>query len=481
VWNDKAVPTYCNIEKSKCHRNAEGKMQASFCCEREHCHSRELCSYASDPLGPWLSKMAAAVHMVLLHGNKFPISLRYPQKLPTVLETASRKLKQEDSCRLCGSRMDGVAAVVADAAAYFSNVDADRCVANIKNQMRKCEAAGLDQIFFDNRNKKHAKLGSSRAKCPSNWSRVDFEELRGALDFYGKDNEFRIGKQCVRRLRGLPMGGALSPALASWDIECSLLQKLYVNNVLRAMGIQFRKESPGRILQFIVYVDDMLACSACLCNKCIENILPGLLPSDIGLEVESSSMGAGATFKFLHVEITTRMASAEKRCFFDVRPTLHNELFAFGKEKYPGVAKLEPFLGHNSAMRHDIQPFVFARLVMFETTLGVQNPADPFVKKHSLHSLVCLALEVLRLRWPKRWFASTVIAFPVYRKNWFACVARRFGVYVRHSSVLDVWCDDQTDFFQSFDAESVLRELACKAFRECVSSCDAPLLDELLA
>jgi hypothetical protein len=158
-------------------------------------------------------------------------------------------------------------------------------------------------------------------------------------------------------------------------------------------------------------------------------------------------MGPGVTFKFLHVDLTTRDITSKCGSFYDIRPTLHNELFAFGHERYPRVAKLEAFPGHNFALRSDLQPFVFARIVAFETTLGVQKSSSPFVQTHTVRSLVCLALEVLRLRWPKRWFANTLVAFPSYRRGWFTSVVRHFGKQIRHCLLLDCWGADETSFF----------------------------------
>jgi hypothetical protein len=209
----------------------------------------------------------------------------------------------------------------------------------------------------------------------------------------------------------------------------------------------------------------MLVASNVLCNKCVESLLPSLVPEDVGLEIENSTMGP-MTFSFLHVEISTRVPTNNNNSFFDVKPILHNERFAFREDKYPRVAKLELFMGRRTAMFDDLRPFVFARLIAFETVLGCQSIEDPFVFKHSVRSLVALSLEVLRLRWPLRWLANAIIGFPLYRKSWFAASTRKFGFYLRHSCLLGIWCSDSSDAFYTFDAEVELGVLAERALAD---------------
>jgi hypothetical protein len=161
--------------------------------------------------------------------------------------------------------------------------------------------------------------------------------VRDALRFFVADDLFRIGSQCIRRVRGLPMGGALSPPLASWDLECSILDSLYKTKILAAHKLQKRKESPENILQFTIYVDDILCYSHSLCPQCIQGLVVQMVPADVGLEVETSSDSA-AVFPFLHVELAIRRPDTNNRSFFDVRPILHTERFAFGVDPYPRVA-----------------------------------------------------------------------------------------------------------------------------------------------
>jgi hypothetical protein len=48
-WGPSAIPQYALIEKGKCFRLPDGCSVPGFVCKKTHAHSRELCSYGSDP------------------------------------------------------------------------------------------------------------------------------------------------------------------------------------------------------------------------------------------------------------------------------------------------------------------------------------------------------------------------------------------------------------------------------------------------
>jgi hypothetical protein len=298
---------------------------------------------------------------------------------------------------------------------------------------------------------------------------MDFDEIENGIQFFVDDRTFRAGSLCVRRTGGLPMGGALSPPLAAFDLEHSIVEALTEERLFQKWGWARRKESPFRIFQCRVYVDDILSFSHALCVACLEKTVRVLVPEDVGLEVEHRSEGA-AEFPYLHTIVSTRTPTPSNPSFFYVRPLLHNERFAFGLDMFPRVAKLEVFLGKAHAKYSDLRPFVFARLVTFETTFRSCDPSDGFVEQHSKRSLVVLALESLRLRWPHTWFANVLVEFPYYRKNWFANTIRCLGLLVRRSQIIAVWCGDTSTFFHKYDASSDVAALVDIAFDRSVAT-----------
>jgi hypothetical protein len=149
-------------------------------------------------------------------------------------------------------------------------------------------------------------------------------------------------------------------------------------------------------------------------------------------------------------------------------------------DEVPRVAKLEIFLGRTFACYSDLRPFCFARLVTFETTFRNADYKDEFVVRHAKRSLVCLVLEVLRLRWPPKWLANIMLEFPYYRRNWFANTIRRLGVLVRKNHLLVVWCNDPSGFFKQFDASSEVAGLVDHAFATCVAMASASLGDVMV-
>jgi hypothetical protein len=185
--------------------------------------------------------------------------------------------------------------------------------------------------------------------------------------------------------------------------------------------------------------------------------------------VEHSSTGP-AEFQYLHTILTVRHPTKTNTSFFHIHPLLHNEAFAMGHEGYPRVAKLEIFLGYSSARYADLRPFVFARLVTFETIFRTEDPRDRTVERDSKNCLQVLSLEILRLRWPIRWFANILVEFPFYRRSWFALLLRRVGRNIRKNHVLAVWCNDESAFFHEFEAGAVVLDLVAMAFRDVVET-----------
>jgi hypothetical protein len=354
--------------------------------------------------------------------------------------------------------LSGITVCVADAAAYFTNVDAARCKQNAVERILECESLGYSKVFFSSKNKRQSKLGTDSYRPPAGWVAMPFGELRHGLDFFCGDTIFRAGDLCVRRLGGLPMGGALSPPLASFDLEKSILDGLLVSKMLSRRSISKKKESPFRIFQCRIYVDDIVCCSHALCGQCLQSLLRDLVPSDVGLEVEHLSTGS-AEFSYLHAVIQTRVPTLDDPSFFAVRPLLHNERFAFGLDSHPKVAKLCLFIGRGSCAYSDLRPFVFARLFTFETTFKTENPCVEHVATHSQRSLACLTLEVLRLRWPLRWFSNILCEFPFYRRNWFASFVRVLGHALRRNRLLEVWNLDESAYFFAFDAVTLVTQI----------------------
>jgi hypothetical protein len=287
---------------------------------------------------------------------------------------------------------------------------------------------------------------------------MSLDEIESGVCFFLQDTVFRAGDLCIERIGGLPMGGALSPPLATHDLEKSILARLYDDKILVQKRWLRARECASRHIQCRLYVDDAIVWSHSICDTCLATLLPELVPPVVGLEIEHCSMGP-AELPYLHVVLHTRVPTTDNTSFFDVRPLLHNERFAFQLDDYPRVAKLELFLGRYSARYMDLRPFVFARLVTFESVFKSENPRISFVCKHAQRSLQCLALEVLRLRWPLRWFSNCLAEYPFYRRNWFTSLVRCFGRCLRNSDLLALWCRDETSYFHKFDAVETIGTL----------------------
>jgi hypothetical protein len=376
-------------------------------------------------------------------------------------------LLSENKCRGCNGNITGICVVVADAAAYFTSVSPLRCKQNALQVLALRKQKGFDKIFYDPKTKSHSKLGKHDVRPPTGWVAMSFDEIENGIRFFTADNIFRAGALCVERCGGLPMGGALSPPLATFDLEKSILEQLYEHKILVAKQWVRKGECASRHLQCRLYVDDAVFWSHTICNKCLESLLPQLVPSDVGLEVEHSSMGP-AEVAYLHAVLHTRVPTADNKSFFDVRPLLHNERFAFGLDDYPRVAKLEAFMGPRYSKYMDVRPFVFARLVTFETTFKSENPTSLFVSTHAQRSLQCLVLEVLRMRWPLRMLSNCLAEFPFYRRNWFSAVVRTLGIQLRKCDILVLWCGDETAYFHTFDPVDSVSTLVAKVWSHVV-------------
>jgi hypothetical protein len=456
-WNHGCLPCYTLTPKGKCF----DKQTKQFKCTKEHQHARELVSYGQDVVKPYLSRMATALVTVFRRSRFWRISLQHPHKLTGILREKSKLLRSADTCQHCGCALHGLSVVKSDASAYFRFVDRERCIRNAKALLADGERRGFNGVMFNLRNPKMCKLHINGDRVPKGWKTMEFGEIANCIEFFGADSWMRAGHLAVFRRRGLPMGSPLSPPTTTIDLEMSLGAVFDNKSLAKKIGWATPRFATGKCIALVLYVDDLLCWSACICPTCIWNGITTLAPKDVGMSQEHVSTGV-AQLDFLHARLAVRQQQNKNGTWFDVRPLLHNRDFSQRLDRHPKVAKVALFLGPREHDVGELRAYLLARLLCFEAIF--EGCDDQHELGDVAEDTAILLVEPMRLKWPPGWVAKCLLSYPFYKTSLFARGVRTIGRLLKRNAVLGIWFSDTSMFWHSFDALPELRAVCTLGF-----------------
>jgi hypothetical protein len=436
VWGPHAVPAYCQIYKRKCFVHRQG---GSFACDRAHAHYREVVSYARDPCRTFMRRVAKALSHLLRAGPKTSFGLQHPQRVAEVLRERCKPLARSSHCLRCSRELQGVSLIKVDATTYFQQVDASRCLLRAHSLVQRFEQK-YASVLLNEKDRRKTKLLERGKRVPNGWRQITMEDLHAALSFAETDVWLRAGELCVQRVRGLPMGGPLSPGLTTLDLDECVRSALDSKQKSREVGWSSTSfPSVRKNVAGVIFVDDMLFFSTNVCDACLQNGIRLILPDDIGLSWEHCSMGVAAV-EFLHTLVYVRECFTKETGFFTVVPLDRNSDFARGKDLHPFVAKIPVFCGFGASAKSEIRSYVTAKMVLVESTLEGKF-TEKLCRVSAVNCIASIICECLRLGWPRTWIADVCRCFLFYRRTDFAELLRLCGRKLRKSRQIPLLFD----------------------------------------
>jgi hypothetical protein len=248
---------------------------------------------------------------------------------------------------------------------------------------------------------------------------VPFTDIEAGMACASRDNFFRLDELLIWRKKGWPMGGSFSEPATLVDLGEDVFWLYNSKKKASDSGWKLKGLDMQQTVQGLLHVDDCLLLSEIHCPVCLEMGTKNVWPKDVGTSLEEK----GPVIVFLSARITFGPGKQ-----FKLEPNFANFQYALGREDYPHLSRLGPFLGHRQHTFEHLRRYVWAKMLSFNHLIR-GNAED------GCAAFCFLALEIIRLHWPPEMLASCILGLPRRHESTFTLVAKRVAHQIQRERV----------------------------------------------
>ena len=351
------LPTVYHTYKGKCLLPTGG----GLACAKSHAHEREICANFSHPLRAPLSLASRALRLAKRLAHEPGWTLWRQADLTPELHRRLSLLQDFPSyasrCPCGAAKCSPLSVAKVDASQFFKGADPRRAYRRATRFFRRLTRdTGFDAVAVRRSQRAQGFLCSQQRKPSQEFRIVSVQDILRALAFSGADNLCLLGGRVIRRVRGWPMGGAMSEPATLVDLGEDTLRLYSDPSTQRASGLLWPGVPIAAVVQGLQHVGDALLASRIWCVACLHRGLQRVWPSDCGTSLEES----GPVLRFLQAVVVVSPSGAVA-----VRPSFTNAPFAKGEALHPAKATLVPYMGPHVSSKSALRCYLFSKLLAF--------------------------------------------------------------------------------------------------------------------
>ena len=278
-WRHFELPyAYCTL-KAKCFEEGIGRV-----CEKPgHSCLRRIVSWSSHPAKTLYRGVSRAIiGLIWVLGVGF--ETRMLHTAVSDLRSACQQLlpPEKNKCCRCDAVLHGLSLIVCDAAQMYEEISPQLVLEAVQSLIFRAQARypNATGVAVAKARRLHCWIAEGTFRKRPNCRVWLFSDILTVLDLALKQPHVRLGKFLFEQVRGVPIGGHMSKAIASAVLAVEELRWCEDRAKQLELGFATPEAHEGPSFQQLVamsrYVDDTALVSKCVCPSCLSH-MPDLM------------------------------------------------------------------------------------------------------------------------------------------------------------------------------------------------------------